>query len=111
MARYQPYSYNEVKHLEFRFQDLLRPNTIEYAIHDVVDHAIDLSIFESCYRNDTRGAPAYDPAILLKIVLYAYACGLISSRRIAKACGENLIFMALAAGAQPHFTTLCNGFC
>jgi transposase len=108
MARYKPYSYNEVKHLEFRFQDLLRPNTIEYAIHDVVDHAIDLSIFESCYRNDTRGAPAYDPAILLKIILYAYACGLISSRRIAKACRENLIFMALAAGSQPHFTTIAH---
>jgi hypothetical protein len=29
MARYKPYSYNDVKHLEFRFQELLRPNTIE----------------------------------------------------------------------------------
>jgi transposase len=108
MARYKPYSYNEVKHLEFRYQDLLQPNTIEYVIHEVVDHDIDLSIFESRYRNDKTGAPAYAPAILLKIILYAYACGLISSRRIAKACEENLIFMALAAGAQPHFTTIAH---
>ena len=35
MARYKPYSYNEVKHLEFRYQDLLQPNTIEYVIHEV----------------------------------------------------------------------------
>lgn len=108
MAHYKPYSYQEVKHLEFRFQDLLRPNTIEYAIHDVVDHHIDLSVFESRYRNNACGAPAYAPAILLKIILYAYTCGIISSRRIAKACRENLIFMALAAGAQPHFTTLAH---
>ena len=108
MARYKPYSYNEVKRLEFCFQDLLKPNTIEYAIHYVVDHEIDRSVFESRYRNDTGGAPAYDPAILLKIVLYAYACGVISSRRIAKSCRDNMIFMALAAGAQPHFTTIAH---
>jgi hypothetical protein len=61
MARYKPYSYDEVKHVEFRFQELLQPNTIEYTIHQVVDHAIDLSIFESRYRNDRGGAPAYAP--------------------------------------------------
>ena len=108
MAHYKPYSYHEVKHLEFRFQDLRRPNTIETAIHDVVDHHIDLSVFASRYRNNACGASAYAPAILLKIILYAYTGGIISSRRIAKACRENLIFMALAAGAQPHFTTLAH---
>jgi transposase len=108
MARYKSYSYNEVKRLEFRFQDLIRPNTIEYTIHYVVDHKIDLSVFESRYRNDTCGAPAYAPAILLKIILYAYSCGIISSRRIARSCRENLKFMALAAEAQPHFTTIAH---
>lgn len=108
MAHYKSYSYNEIKRLEFRPEDLLRPGTIEYAIHYVVDHHIDLSVFESKYRNDAGGASAYSPAILLKIVLYAYACGIISSRRIAKACRENIIFMALAAGAQPHFTTIAH---
>lgn len=95
------------KHLEFRFQDLLRPKSLEYAIHYVIEH-IDLSAFESRYRNDTGGAPAYAPAIVLKIVLYAYACGIITSRRIAQACRENLIFMALAAGAQLPFTTIAH---
>ena len=108
MARYKPYSYNEIKQLEFRYQELLQPHTIEYLIHNVVDHDIDLSVFESRYRNDKDGAPAYAPAILLKIILYGYAHGLISSRRIAKACRENIIFMALAAGAQPHFTTIAH---
>ena len=69
---------------------------------------MDLSVFELRYRNDTGGAPAYDPAILLKIVLYAYACGVISSRRIAKSCRDNIVFMALAAGAQPHVTAIAH---
>ena len=98
MSHYKSYSYNEVKRMEFRFEDLIRPNTIEYTIHYMVDHKIDLSVFDSRYRNDSGGAPAYAPAILLKIILYAYSCGMISSRRIARSCRENLMFMALAAG-------------
>ncbi len=63
-------------------------------------------MFEARYRNDETGAPAYDPALLLKIVLYAYSRGITSSREIAQACRENVVFMALSADTQPHFTTI-----
>ena len=43
---------------------------------------MDVSIFEGRIKNDETGAPAYDPRILLKIVFYAYARGIISSRDI-----------------------------
>ena len=56
----------------------------------------------------TAAALLYAPAILLKIVLLAYRRGIISSRQIARACREHLILMALAAGAQPHFTTIAH---
>lgn len=46
--------------------------------------------------NDETGAPAYDPAILLKVILYAYCRGVTSSRDIAGLCRENIIFMALS---------------
>jgi len=72
----------------------------------LIDHEVDLSVFEARYRNDETGAPAYDPGILLKIVLYAYARGIISSREIERCCRENIIFMALSADTQPHFSTL-----
>lgn len=49
------------------------------------------------YNNDDTGAPACNPAILLKIILFAYSRGIISSRKIAQACEENIIFMALSA--------------
>jgi transposase len=54
------------------------------------------------------GAPAYDPAVLLKIILYAYSRGITSSRKIEQCCRENIIFMALSADTQPHFTTIAD---
>jgi transposase len=67
-----------------------------------------LSVFDSKYKNDDIGAPAYDPAILLKIVLYGYSKGIVSSRKIAQCCRENIIFMALSADTRPHFTTIAS---
>ncbi len=60
------------------------------------------------YQNDDTGAPAYDPAILLKIILYAYSRGITRSRQIARCCEENVIFMALSADTRPHFTTIAD---
>ncbi len=65
-------------------------------------------MFDARYRNDETGAPAYDPAILLKIILYAYSRGITYSRKIAQCCRENVIFMALSANTEPHFTTIAD---
>jgi len=67
---------------------------------------MDLSAFDQRFRNDEGGAPAYAPALLLKIVLLAYSRGLVSSRTIESACQQNVLFMAVCGGATPHFTTL-----
>ncbi|MEW6571033.1 MAG: transposase [Nitrospirota bacterium] len=74
----------------------------------MIDNEIDLSLFDERYKNDETGAPAYDPAILLKIILYAYSRGITSSRKIAQCCRENIIFMSLSADTQPHFTTIAD---
>lgn len=68
----------------------------------------DLSIFEQRYRNDKTGRLAYDPAVLLKIVLYGYYKGIVSSRRLEEACRRNVVFMALSADTRPHFTTIAD---
>jgi hypothetical protein len=62
--------------------------------------------FEGKYRNDETGRAAYDPKILLKIVLLAYSRGLVSSRKIEPACRENVVFIALACGQQPDHSTI-----
>ena len=65
-------------------------------------------MFDARYHNDETGAPAYDPAILLKIILYAYSRGITQSREIARLCRENMVFMALSADTPPHFTTIAD---
>jgi transposase len=63
-------------------------------------------VFHPKYRNDDTGRLAYDPAILLKIILYAYSKGITSSREIQWCCEINIIFKALSCDTVPHFTTL-----
>jgi transposase len=106
MARYKHYDYQQTKMIPLRFADQIQVGTFEYTLNHLIDHELDLGVFESRYRNDYKGAPAYDPAILLKIVLFAYSRGITSSRKIAQACRENVIFMALSADSQPHHSTL-----
>lgn len=108
MARYRDYSYEQSKLIPISFRDQILPGTFEYTLSYLVDHELDLSIFDHRYCNDEAGRPAYDPALLLKIVLYAYARGIVSSRQIERCCRENVIFMALSADTQPHFTTIAD---
>ena len=60
------------------------------------------------FKNDDTGRPAYDPAILLKIILFAYSKGITSSREIQWSCETNIIFKALSCDTVPHFTTIAN---
>ena len=106
MARYKHYDFNQTKMIPLRFADQIQLGTFEYTLSHVVDNDLDMSLFESRYRNDYSGALAYDPAILLKIVLFAYSRGITSSRKIAQACKENVLFMALSADSQPHHSTI-----
>jgi len=108
VARYKDYSYTQGKFIPIFFEKQILPGTFEYSLNHLIDHELDLSIFEDRYKNEETGAPAYDPRILLKIVLFAYSRGIVSSRRIAQACEENIIFMALSADTRPHFTTIAD---
>ena len=71
-----------------------------------VENQLDLIDFDSLYKNDQDGRPAYNPAILLKVILFSYSRGITSSREIAWYCRHHVIFMALACGQVPHFTTI-----
>ena len=108
MARFKPYDYRQAKMLPVSFDRQILPGTFEHTLNQLIDQDIDLSVFEERYRNDDGGAPAYDPAILLKVILFAYSKGVTSSREIAKLCRENVVFMALSADSAPHFTTIAH---
>ena len=106
MAKFKTYDYRQRVLLPVSLEDQLMPGTLEFAIHTLVEKRLDMSIFEGKYRNDETGRAAYDPKIILKVVLLAYSRGLISSRKIEQACRENVVFIALACGQQPDHSTI-----
>ena len=106
MAKYKHYDYSQSVLIPVSLEEQLMPGTLEFAIHTLVETRMDMSIFEKRYNNDETGRLAYDPKILLKAVLLGYSCGLISSRRIERACKENVTFMALCCGHQPDHSTI-----
>jgi len=106
MARYEHYDHAQMKLLPISFDRQILPGTFEHTLNYLIDEKIDLAVFEARYHNDDGGAPAYDPAILLKIILFAYSKGIIYSRRIEQLCRENVVCMALSADTVPHFTTI-----
>ena len=95
MARYKPYNYDQKVLLPVCLDEQLVEGTLEWAIHHIVEDYMDLSVFARKYRNDETGSPAYDPKVLLKVVLFAYSRGINTSRPIERLCRENVVFMAL----------------
>jgi len=108
MARYKDYNYDQSKLLPVNFSEQILPGSFEYTLNYIIDNELDLSVFESRYHNDDTGSPAYDPAIMLKIIIAAYARGINTSRPIERLCRENIMFMALSADSQPHYTTIAS---
>ena len=106
MPKFKPSNYNQMVMPPIYLEDQLSPGTLEFAIHYLVETRMDLSIFDDKYKNDETGRLAYDPKILLKIVLFAYSRGLLGSRRIEQACRENITFMALSCGQRPDHSTI-----
>jgi transposase len=106
MARYKNYDYSQDVLIPVLLEQQLQLGTLEFAIHTLVETRMDTSIFDDRYRNDETGRWAYYPKILLKIVLFGYSRGFILSRKIERACKENVTFMALCCGEQPDHGTI-----
>jgi transposase len=67
---------------------------------------LDLSSFYASYELETRGAPPFDPALMVTLLVYAYCVGVYSSRKIARACERNLAFLAIVGDKRPDFRTI-----
>jgi len=67
---------------------------------------LDLAAFYCEYRADGWGAAAHDPGMMVALVLYAYAVGVRSSRKIERCCHEDVAFRVICAGRQPDHATI-----
>ncbi len=105
MARYKHID-RSPRFLPVDLAEQLLPGTFEHAAYHLLHGPVDLARFDARFRNDDTGAPAYPPAMLLTVVLCAYAHGVVSSRGIERLCREHVTFIALCGDAAPHFTTI-----
>jgi len=108
MPNFIHYDYNQHTMIVINFLDQLLPGSFEHAIHHLIDNEVDMSVYFSAYKNEKNGRPAYDPSILLKIILFAYSKGIKSSRDIEWHCKTNIIFKALSCDTVPHHTTIAS---
>ncbi len=83
----------------------LPEDDLVFFLLDVVPK-LDLAPIHALYQDETRGAPPFDPAMMVCLLLYAYCVGVFSSRKIAQACERNLAFLAIVGTERPDFRTI-----
>ena len=85
--------------------DFVPSGHMAHLIRDAVRGALDLTGIYESYEG-TRGQPPYHPGMMVALLLYAYSCGVYSSRRIARGCEERVDFMAVSGMQRPDFRTI-----
>ena len=102
---YRPYLPEQTLLLPPALSDWVPEGHLARFISDVVDE-LDLSQIEATYEEEERGYPPYHPVMMVKVLLYGYATGVYSSRRLAARLVDSVAFRYLAAGNEPDFRTL-----
>jgi len=104
-TRFRPYHPEQTYLLPPAPSDWLAEGHLAYFIAEIVD-TLDVESFYARYEGDGRRNSPYDPRMLLKVLVYAYAGGVFSSRRIAKKLEEDVAFRVLGAGNFPDHRTV-----
>ena len=106
-ASYRPYEPDQVMLLPAALQDWLSAGHLAHYINDTVD-ALDLKAFYARYEGGGSRNQPFHPAMMVKVLVYAYATGVFSSRKIERRLHEDLAFRMLAAGNFPRHRTICD---
>jgi len=103
---FRPYTLNQRLLLPPDLREWLPEGHLALFVSDVVD-ALDLSaIFQVYEQGDGRGQPPYDPALMVKLLVYAYCTGQPSSRKIERATYEDVAYRVLAADQHPDHASI-----
>ena len=102
---FRPYQPDQLFLLPPSPKDWLPEDHLAYFISETVDR-LDLRVFYRCYKGDGRRNCPFDPRMMVKVLLYGYATGVRSSRKIAKKLHEDVAFRVLAAGNFPTHRTI-----
>jgi transposase len=102
---YRPWEHQRYRQEAHSPEAKLPEGDVVFFVLDTVSK-LDLSRFYAFYEDETRGAPPFDPAMMVCLLLYAYCVGVFSSRKIAQACERNLAFIAIVGQERPDFRTI-----
>ena len=104
-ANYLPYEPEQLLLLPEAIQDWLPEGHLAHFISDTVD-TLDLGAFHARYDKDGPRNQPFHPAMMVKVLIYGYASGVFSSRKIARKLHEDVAFRVLAAGNFPAHRTI-----
>ena len=102
---FRPYNQGQLLLLPPSIEEWVPENHLARFVNDTVEQ-MDLSVIMSVYERESRGYPPYHPAMLFKVLFYGYATGVYSSRKLAKACEDVVVFRYLSANQFPNFRTI-----
>jgi transposase len=106
-VNYKTYDPDQLFLLPPSLKEWLPESHLAYFVSEVVDE-LDLSDIEQTYSTRLQGQPPYHPAMMVKLLFYAYCMGIPSSRKIEKETYEDIAFRILAAGHHPDHDTIAD---
>jgi transposase len=102
---YRPYMPEQGLLLPMSLSEWLPEDHLAYFISDAVD-ALDLEAFHARYEGDGRRRQPFDPRMMVKVLIYGYATGVFSSRKMARKLHEDVAFRLLCANNYPAHRTI-----
>jgi transposase len=102
---YRPWDAQQNGHDPVAPRDALPENDLVFFLIDLIPQ-LDLTPFHEYYSGELRGQPPFDVTMMVTLLVYAYAVGVCSSRKIAAACERNLAFRAIVGSDRPDFRTI-----
>lgn len=106
-TNYLPYEPQQQLLLPHALQDWLPEGHLAYYISDTID-SLDLTAFHARYAAGGPRNQPFHPAMMVKVLVYGYATGVFSSRKMARKLHEDVAFRVLSAGNFPAFRTICD---
>lgn len=106
MSSFRPYDLDQPYLLPLNLREWLPEKHLALFVNDVVDEMDLTAILRTYQRVDRRGNAAYHPAMMVKLLVYGYCTGRFSSRKIEKACWEDVPFRVLSGNQQPDHDSI-----
>ena len=103
--RFRAYDLNQRLLLPADLREWLRDDHLALYVSDVVEQ-LDLSEMLKSYEDDLRGRPPYHPALMVKLLIYGYCTGRMSSRKIEQATYDDVAFRVLSANQHPDHDSI-----